>query len=176
MADMIEDHFRDGQAFGCRIEYLREDLARPLGTAGALALLPPEVRAAAVPLLVMNGDLVTQFHVGRLFESHTDSAAMATVGVREYVHEVPYGVVTLAGGAVGTLDEKPLAVWTVSSGIYVVEPSLLDRVDASREFPMTELIADALKRGERVNAHRLEGDWLDIGRVNELRQARGEEL
>jgi NDP-sugar pyrophosphorylase family protein len=174
MADMIEEHFGDGDDFGCRIEYLREDLARPLGTAGALALLPAEVSASGEPLLVMNGDLVTQFHVGRLLDAHARGGGVATIGVRDYMHDVPFGVVTVEGDAVATLEEKPSAVWSVNAGIYAVESSLLGWVDAGREFPMTELIADALRRGERVVAHRLEGDWLDVGRVNELRQARGE--
>jgi dTDP-glucose pyrophosphorylase len=175
LADLIEEYFGDGDAFGCRIEYLREDVGCPLGTAGALALLPPAVSQGREPLLVMNGDLVTQFHVGRLLEAHTRGVGVATVGVRDYVHEVPFGVVSLEGDAVATLDEKPVAVWTVNAGVYVVEPSLLRHIETGREFPMTELIASALRRGERVFAHRLEGDWLDVGRVSELRQARGEE-
>lgn len=176
MADMIEEHFGDGEDFGCRIDYLREDLARPLGTAGALALLPAEVRARTQTLLVMNGDLVTQFQVSRLLEAHETGGGVATVGVRDYVHQVPFGVVTMANGVVENLDEKPFSTWSVSAGIYALEPSLVEYVDSGREFPMTELIANALQRGDRVMAHRLEGEWLDIGRVNELRHARGEDL
>jgi len=74
LASMIEDHFEDGSAFHCRIEYLRE--TAPLGTGGPLRLLP-EVPAA--PLLVMNGDLVTNLHFGRLLEFHERGAFAMTV-------------------------------------------------------------------------------------------------
>ncbi|MFH2007635.1 MAG: sugar phosphate nucleotidyltransferase, partial [bacterium] len=92
LGEQIENHFEDGERFGCRIEYLRED--RPLGTGGALALLPETPEQA---LLVLNGDLVTQFDVGRMLALHEESGSAITVGVHEYVHRVPFGVVETDG-------------------------------------------------------------------------------
>ena len=67
------------------IEYLREE--KPLGTGGALSLLP---EVPADPMLVLNGDLLTQFDVGSLLAFHASGKYRATVGVHEYTHTVPF--------------------------------------------------------------------------------------
>jgi dTDP-glucose pyrophosphorylase len=174
MADTIEAHFGDGSRLGCHIEYLREDPALPLGTGGALALLPESVREQAHPILVMNGDLVTQFDIGRLLAAHEQGHYAATVGLREYAHEVPFGVARVRDGRIQRLEEKPTPVWSVNAGVYVVEPSLLDCVERDCEFPITELVASAISHGLPVGGHFLDGDWIDVGRHEELRRARGE--
>jgi len=174
MAETIESHFGDGTRLGCRIEYLREHPDHPLGTGGALALLPPSVRADGHPILVMNGDLITQFDVGRLLATHEQAGNAATVGLREYAHEVPFGVARLRGNRIVRLEEKPTPVWSVNAGVYVLEPSLLDCVPVGQEFPITELIAGTISHGLPVGAHYLDGDWIDVGRHDELRRARGE--
>ena len=74
---VIETHFGDGARFGCEIVYLREE--QPLGTGGALRLLPERPRD---PILVMNGDLVTQADVGRMLDFHAESRAAATIAIR----------------------------------------------------------------------------------------------
>ncbi len=169
LAHMVEAHFGDGAAFGCRIEYLRED--KPLGTGGALALLPERPTA---PLLVMNGDLVTQFNVASLLSHHARSEAAATVASRRYFHTVPFGCMVLEGDRLVQIEEKPTLTQMVNAGIYVVEPTLLDRVPADVEFTMPALLDDCLRRGERVTAWELEDDWIDVGQREQLQQARGE--
>ena len=96
LADVIRNHFGHGEALGARIAYLHEE--RPLGTGGALALLPELPRD---PLVVMNGDLVTQCDLGRMLDVHARSGAAATVGVRRYLHTVPFGCVELDGSGDG---------------------------------------------------------------------------
>lgn len=167
-ADVIEAHFGDGHAFGCAIEYLREDT--PLGTGGALSLLPA---APEHPLLVLNGDLLTQFDVGSLLTFHEAGGYRATVGIHEYAHTVPFGVVDVAGARVVQLREKPSAVWQANAGIYVLEPDLVARVPAGTAFPLPALIEDCLERGESVGAFHVEEDWIDVGRQTELERARG---
>src|SRR6185436_20409008 len=90
-AEIIEQHFGDGSRFGCRIEYLRED--RPLGTGGALSLLP----TPSAPVLVLNGDLVTQADVGAMLEAHEGAVSVA---VRPYVYQVPYGCLDVDGSRI----------------------------------------------------------------------------
>jgi len=169
LAHMVQDHFRDGEAFGCRIDYLHED--KPLGTGGALSLLPERPDA---PLLVMNGDLVTQFNVAALLSRHAQSGAAATVASRRYFHTVPFGCMVLEGDRLVQVDEKPTLTQMVNAGIYVVEPRLLDRVPRDTEFTMPALLDDCLRRGERVTAWELEDDWIDVGQRDQLKQARGE--
>jgi GTP:adenosylcobinamide-phosphate guanylyltransferase len=84
LAEVIQEHFGDGSRFGCRIEYLHED--QPLGTGGALSLLPeiPEH-----PVLVCNGDLVTQADIDAMIRFHETEAYDLTVGVRDYSYQIP---------------------------------------------------------------------------------------
>jgi NDP-sugar pyrophosphorylase family protein len=171
LAEVIEEHLGDGNAFGCSIEYLREEL--PLGTGGALSLLP---EAPSEPLLVLNGDLVSQFDVSQLLAFHTAGRYSATVAIHDYVHTVPFGVVNLDGARIRGLQEKPVHSWQVNAGIYVLEPTLVSRIPTRTPFPLPALIEECLDREEPVGAFHLEtGDWLDVGRHQELRRARGQE-
>jgi NDP-sugar pyrophosphorylase family protein len=168
--EVIEEHFGDGSAFGCEIAYLREDPERPLGTAGSLRLLPDR---PGDPLLVMNGDLVTQFAVSDLLAAHAREGAMATMAVSDYAHAVPFGVCETDGGRLVRLREKPTSTWLVNAGIYVLDPSLLDHVPAGREFHVPQVLLGCLHRGEPVATWRMADEWLDVGRPSELRRAVG---
>jgi dTDP-glucose pyrophosphorylase len=169
LAHVIEHHFGDGSRFGIRIEYLRED--RPLGTGGALALLPERPR---LPLLVMNGDLVTQANVGSMLAAHTDRGALATIGLRRYDHQVPFGCVELDGHRLVRFDEKPTLSKLVNAGVYVLSPELVARVPAGEMFPLPQLFEDCLRRGEIVTGFEIVDDWIDVGQRDQLSQARGE--
>lgn len=168
LGHVIESHFGDGSDFGCEIAYLREP--SPLGTGGALSLLDEPI---AEPLLVMNGDVMTSFHVGDLLDSHARTGASVTVGIHEYRHTVPFGVVTLDGNRVVGLREKPTELWLANAGIYALSPAVVRRVRRNVVVQLPELIEEALEKGERVDAFRISGDWLDVGRPSELRRARG---
>src|SRR5690606_4678012 len=157
-----------------RIDYLREDPARPLGTGGALTLLEDAGLRPSAPLLVMNGDLLTSFSVDDLLRSHADSGARATVAVRDYSHAIAYGVAEVDGGRLRRLVEKPVASWLINAGIYVVEPGLLSRIPRGEPFGLPSLLEDCLQRGEPVNVWQTNDEWHDIGRPAELRRARGE--
>jgi len=169
LADMIVGHFGDGTRFGCTIEYLRED--RALGSGGALSLLP---RGLAEPLIVMNGDLVTQFDVGRLLAFHAIEKCDATLAARHWQVEVPFGVVEADGGRLTALAEKPAAHFLVNAGIYVLNPALLDLVPAGEFFPITTLFERLAADGRPVGVYRIEEDWIDVGRREDLARARGE--
>ena len=96
LAEVIEEHFGDGTAFGGTIDYLRED--EPLGTAGALGLLPEPPTA---PLLVVNGDLVTSVDVDAMLRTSTPHGGFAaTIGTRRYLHTVPFGCIVRDGDRV----------------------------------------------------------------------------
>jgi dTDP-glucose pyrophosphorylase len=167
-ADVIEAHFGNGSRFGCTIEYLREQ--KPLGTGGALSLLPASPQH---PTLVLNGDLLTQFDVGRLLTFHTRGGYCATVGIHEYTHTVPFGVVEVDADCVVQMREKPSEVWLTNAGIYVLEPAVVERVPKASEYPLPALIEECLERKDRVGAFPIETDWIDVGHQAELKRARG---
>jgi NDP-sugar pyrophosphorylase family protein len=174
LAEVIEDHFGDGDAFGCHIDYLHEEPGRPLGTGGALGLVAESGLHPTAPLLVMNGDLLTSFSVHDLLRSHGDSGAVATVALRDYSHSISFGVAEVDGGRLRRFVEKPVASWLINAGIYVIEPDLLSRIPRGELFGLPSLLEDCLQRGEPVNVWQTNDEWQDIGRPAELRLARGE--
>ena len=167
LGHVIEEHFQDGSRFGARIDYLRED--EPLGTAGALGLLaePP-----TEPVLLMNGDLVTSADVGGLLDAHAATGASATIGVRRYVHAVPFGCVERDGDRVVRLEEKPTIEREVNSGIYALSPEVVARVERGVRLSMPELIDGLLADGRPVGAFEIEDDWIDVGQREQLSRAR----
>ena len=169
LAEVIERHFEDGRKLGCEIEYLREP--HPLGTGGSLSLLPA---APAAPVLVLNGDLVTQFSVGRLLDFHTRGAHAVTLTLHEHSHTVPFGVVQSDGGRVREIQEKPTYSWQTNAGVYVVAPPVIARISRDAATSMPELVQDCLDRGEPVGAFSISGEHIDVGRTHELARARGE--
>jgi len=168
LGNVIEEHFGDGARFGCRIEYIREEKA--LGTGGALAELPDP---PTVPLVVMNGDLITQADIGAMLEYHLSGGQQVTLAVRRYFHTVPFGCVELDGERVSRMEEKPRLSRFVNAGIYVLDPHLVARVPRGQEFPLPGLLEQCIARGETVAAFEVEDDWIDIGQRDQLKQARG---
>jgi dTDP-glucose pyrophosphorylase/CBS domain-containing protein len=164
-ADQIERHFGDGTALGLDIRYLRE--TKPLGTCGALALLPAQEQ----PLVVTNGDVLAKVDYGHVLDSHVEAGADATVVVRDYQMQVPFGVVNAEAEQILRIDEKPTQSYTISAGAYVLSPAALKRVPKDAYFDMPSLIADLIGEGMSVRQQRAEGYWMDIGRPPDYAQA-----
>ena len=172
--EQIEEHFGDGAKFGCQILYLREDPATPLGTGGPLAMLEDIYPDLDASVLVLNGDLVTQFNVADLLESHKESGSSLTIGVVSYAHEVPFGVLELSDvGLVSAISEKPIIEKMVSAGIYACEPRILRSLPRGQFMPMTRIIDESLSRGEEVSIWNCDNEWSDIGRPQDLARAKG---
>lgn len=164
-AEQIEEHFGDGSELGVDIHYLREDT--PLGTCGALGLMPRPDE----PFIVTNGDVLAKADYSHVLDSHLQSDAQATVVVRDYQMQVPFGVINTDGGRVTRIDEKPTQNYTISAGAYVLSPEVLDLVPAGTFYDMPSLITDIIARGQRVRQQRAEGYWMDIGRPLDYAQA-----
>ena len=168
LSDVIKDHFGNGEKFGCQIEYLHED--EPLGTAGSLSLLPESPEES---MLVMNGDLIMSADLGAMLDYHERGGYHATIGVKTYSHQVPYGCVEVADDRITTIEEKPEIVRQVNAGIYVLSPQAVKGIP--KEFyPITELFSAALAEEYKIGAFDLDCDWVDVGQHDQLKQARGE--
>ncbi len=175
LAQQIEDYLGDGRRFGCAIHYLCERPEEPLGTAGWISLLPEHVQSEPGPLLVVNGDLLTDFPVADLVKCHDQSGADATVCVRDHGYEVPFGVVRHSGGKVERIVEKPLKRWTVNAGIYALSPGTLRWLPRARPLSMVDVLNQIVAAGGEVGTFPLCGTWVDIGNLTELEQA-GEQI
>lgn len=164
-AEQIEHHFGDGSEAGLAIRYLRE--AKPLGTCGALSLLPRQTE----PLIVTNGDVLAKVDYGQVLDSHLEAGSEATVVVRDYQMQVPFGVVNAEADQILCIDEKPTQSYTISAGAYILSPKALSRVPSDAYYDMPMLIADLIAEGLSVRQQRAEGYWMDIGRLPDYAQA-----
>jgi len=168
LAHIIEEHFGDGSRFGCTIQYIHE--SQPLSTGGPLSLLDP---VPEHPMIVVNGDLVTQCDVGRMLDYHTAGHYLATCGLRPHTVDIPFGVACVDQGRLTGLQEKPSYNYLVNAGIYVVSPDAIRLIPRAVEYPITELFAQCLTDGRPVGAYVVQEEWIDVGRHDELRRARG---
>jgi dTDP-glucose pyrophosphorylase/CBS domain-containing protein len=157
-SEVISDHFGDGRQFGVEIRYVDED--RPLGTAGSLGLLdtPQE------PLLVINGDILTELDFRVMLTYHREHNASLTVAVTRYDLQVPYGIVECDGANIRGLTEKPQFGFFVNAGIYLLEPSVHSHIAAGERLDMTDVIVRLIQKGHPVVAFPIREYWLDIGR------------
>ncbi|GGD72303.1 nucleotidyltransferase family protein [Microbacterium murale] len=167
LGHLIEEHLGDGSSRGLEITYLHEPA--PLGTAGALAQL---LDAIAEPFVVMNSDLLTMVDLRRMLAFHTEAAASATIGAREYGFEIPYGVIRREGDIVTALAEKPYHSELVSAGIYVLDPRALDLLAPDEYCDMPTLLARLMDDGRKVGAFEIHEEWIDVGRPEDLERAR----
>jgi dTDP-glucose pyrophosphorylase len=170
LGHIVEEHFGDGSRFGAKIEYLRE--TKPLGTAGSLSLLPA---APSSPLVVMNGDLVTQADLGDLLDYHEREGHVATIGVRRYVHTVPFGCIETDGSRVVALEEKPTVSKVINAGIYVIAPDVLANIPRDAECTMPDVMARLIESSRTVGTYEIIDDWIDVGHKDQLKRAQGEE-
>ena len=119
-------------------------------------------------------EALIRMDLAEMLASHAAGGHRLTVGLHDYTHTIPFGVVEVADGRVIDVREKPTMVWRTNAGIYVVDPALLERIPRDTDFPLPALIEQCLDKGESVGAFQIEGDWIDVGRKQELERARGE--
>ncbi|MDH4318617.1 MAG: nucleotidyltransferase family protein [Desulfobulbaceae bacterium] len=168
-AEQIKQYFADGERFGVSIRYITE--TKRLGTAGALSLLPER---PIHPILVMNGDLLTGLNFEHLLNYHIHARADATMCVRDYEFQVPFGVVRTQGAKICTIEEKPSHHFYVNAGIYVLQPDAIDIVPQDSFYDMPQLYQDLIDAGRKVCSFPVKEYWLDIGRPTEFEQAQNE--
>ena len=166
MAEAIKKHFGNGEKFDVRIDYMEEKT--PLGTAGPLGLLPKRPKQ---PFIVMNGDIITNIDFSGFLSHHTENSAVASVAMRTYETEVPYGVIENEGYRITDIAEKPKRRQQVSAGIYVFEPKVLDHINANQPLGMPDLLKKLIRSGDNVVGFPIHEYWVDIGRLEDLHRA-----
>ena len=170
MPEVIRDYFGDGEKWGVSIQYVHED--EPLGTGGALGLLPHD--EIDQPMFIMNGDLLTSLNLHSFLEFHERQTGVATMCVREYEHQVPYGVITSEGTKIKSMVEKPVHRFFVNAGIYLLDPALVKSVVRGKRIDMPTLLEHEIEDGEVVNMFPIHEYWLDIGRMDDFNRAQSD--
>lgn len=167
MPEMIRAYFGDGSKWGVSIEYIHE--SSPLGTGGALGLLPKDL--PNLPLIMMNGDVLTKVDFEKLLAYHVDHDAIATMCVREYSYQVPYGVIKSEGHRIVSMVEKPSYKFFVNAGIYVLDPAVVQKVTVDQCIDMPTLLEQQIGENAFVSMFPLHEYWLDIGKMNDFEKA-----
>jgi NDP-sugar pyrophosphorylase family protein len=165
-SDVIQNFFKNGDKFGVNIDYVLED--KRMGTAGALTLLKQRPNE---PFFVMNGDLLTNVNYEQMLDFHEHHKSKATMCVREYDIEVPYGVVSVQGESIRSIEEKPTHTFFVNAGIYLLEPDCIDLIPKYQFYDMPTLFEQLIIAKDKITSFPLKEYWLDIGIISEYEKA-----
>ena len=165
---MIKKYFGNGSVWGVNIKYLTEE--KPLGTAGAISLLPT---LPTKPLIVMNSDIITRINFQRLIDFHLENKVKATMCVRKYQQQVPYGVVKVEKEKLINIVEKPMEHYLVNAGIYVLSPDVIKHIK-NTYFDMPKLFNKLIENQIPTAAFPVYEYWLDIGIIDEFKKANNE--
>ena len=168
LGHLIEEYFGNGHAWDVEIEYLRED--EPLGTAGALSLLR---HVPEVPLLVTNGDVLTDIRYAEILNFHLRHHASATMAVRTHEWQHPFGVVKTQGVDILSFEEKPITLTHINAGVYVLNPETLSHLEPGAYCDMPNLFERLQLASKRTIVYPMHEPWLDVGRPDDLILANG---
>lgn len=168
-SEMIKEYFGDGLKFGVNITYITED--KRLGTAGALSLLEENPK---YPFFVMNADLLTNVNFVHLLDYHLQGNNEATMCVREFDFQVPYGVIEIENEKIISIKEKPIQSFFVNAGIYVLSPKVLKLIPLNEFYDMPTLFENLIQENKNIASFPIHEYWLDIGRMNDYEKAQME--
>lgn len=165
LAELLMAYCGNGEKFGIKINYSREK--EPLGTAGPISLIPDLNET----FLVMNGDLLATLDYSAMWKHHVERGAIATLASYRRDVKIDLGVIESKDGWVKDYIEKPTYHYSVSTGIYIFEPAILQYIEPGKHLDLPELILRLLKEGQKVNVYDFDGYWLDIGRHDDYETA-----
>ena len=173
LGHLIRAVLGDGRANGTSIRYHDEQQA--LGTAGPLATIPDLDRT----FLMLNGDVLTTLDFRALVAAHEAAGNVLTIATHRRTVRADYGVLRTDGVVADTrrvtgYEEKPELSYTVSMGVYALEPEAVGHVPAAEYFDLPDLVLALLAAGAQVGAYPFDGYWLDIGREDDYRRAQAD--
>jgi UDP-2-acetamido-4-(D-alanylamino)-2,4,6-trideoxy-alpha-D-mannopyranose hydrolase len=170
LPEVIRNHFGDGSTRNISIRYVHEDT--PLGTGGALGLLPKGL--GDLPLIMMNGDVLTKLDYAKLLRHHETQRFDATVCVREDEHRVPFGVIETEQQLITNMVEKPTYRYKINTGIYVLNPEVVTTVRQGQHIDMPALLEQYRADQKRIGTYTCYDYWLDIGQMKDYQKAQSD--
>lgn len=170
LPEMIQEYFGDGSKWNVNISYVHEEV--PLGTGGALGLLPDSV--PDLPLILINGDVLTNVDFESVLAFHNKHSAAATMCVRDYEYQVPFGVINGEGNKIISMVEKPIQRFFVNAGIYIISPRIRLSVTHNTRIDMPTLLEQFISKKESVMMFPIHEYWLDIGRMEDYQRAQSD--
>jgi len=170
LGNLIIDHFGDGSNLDISIQYIHE--SEPLGTAGAMALIDP---LPNLPFIVTNGDIITDVNYANLLHFHESNKSQATMAIKKYKLQNPYGVVNIKGLEITSFEEKPIQMSYVNAGIYALNPSSLKYLKVNEPCDMPDLFELLKKNNYFITAYPIHETWADVGRPIDLSEVNEDE-
>jgi len=167
LPDVIRNHFGHGENWGVSIQYVHEQ--KPLGTGGALGLLPASL--PDMPLIMMNGDVLTKLNYAQLLRHHLSKNFDATVCVREDEHRVPFGVIETENQLITSVVEKPTYRYKINTGIYVLNQDIVRSVQPGQRIDLPALLEQHRNQGKHIGTFTSYDYWLDIGQMKDYQKA-----
>ena len=158
LGSVIKNYFGDGSQFGISIDYIEE--TKKLGTAGALSLLQSWPDA---PIVVTNGDILTNVRYASMLDFHLEENGVATMGTAIHESKIEFGVVDIAGTVVQRITEKPILEFLINAGVYVLSPAVRSYLIPNEYCDMPALFTQLISNGLRVVAFPFHESWNDIG-------------
>ena len=166
-ADVIKDYFKTTLDGTITVEFLEE--TEPLGTAGSLSLL--QKKNITTPVVIINGDVLTDVNYSELINYHNKSNKDITVCASFYDVQIPFGTIEIKDDKIVEIEEKPLKKFLINAGIYVVNPEVINKLEFNKRIDMTDIITDAIY-SERVEIFPMHEKWLDIGDHENYKKAK----
>ena len=169
--EVIQEHFKDGSELGIKITYVLPD--NDYGTAGAVKCAQEYI--GDENFIIISGDLVTDFDFEKLFDFHKQEDAKLSIALTSVENPLEFGVVIAnEEGRIEKFLEKPS--WgevfsdTINTGIYVIEPEILDFIPAGENFDFAkDLFPLLMRQNIPLMACSLEGYWRDVGNPDSYR-------
>ena len=171
LSELIIDYFGDGSNLDVSISYIHE--SQPLGTAGALSLIEPTPK---LPFLVTNGDIITDINYANLLHFHESNQSQATMAIKKYELQNPYGVVNTKGLEIVSFEEKPIQISYVNAGIYAINPSALRYLQTNEPCDMPDFFQKLKNENHLISAYPIHETWADVGRPIDLSEVNESEL
>lgn len=158
-ADTIKNYFDFINNPEYNVSYFQED--KPMGTAGSLRLLKDKINNT---FFVSNCDILIEEDYANILEYHRTNKNELTVVAAVKTFSIPYGtIITGENGLLESIEEKPTLSFKINTGLYILEPSLLDDIP-DEFFHITHLMEKLKKEGRRVGVYPIsQNDWKDMG-------------
>lgn len=167
-ANLIKAYLTD-EELDYNISYIQED--KPLGTAGSLKLLSKDFTNK--PFFVSNCDIIIKDDYSKIYDFHIKGNYAITMAASLQHYKVPYGVCEIEnGGALKAINEKPEYNFLVNTGMYIINPEVLNDIPENKFFHITHLMEKIKKGGKKVGVFPVsEKSWIDVGQWSEYREA-----
>ena len=165
-SEKLIEYFKNDNSISKYVSFISEK--RPLDTAGALSLIPND--ELNEPIIVKNGDIISNINYDDLLNFHNIHGMPITICASEYKVSIPFGSITTKNGIVSEIVEKPTMRHYVNAGIYIINPEIIKKMKKNTPISMIELLDDYINSGN-VAAYPLHESWADIGSPEDFKRA-----